>query len=57
MAIPEHPKWPIKIYEGNKVRIVEVELPEVESGTGMQSPLLGSENQNNQKSWWEKFLN
>ena len=60
VAVLEPPKWPIKIYEGNQVRIVEVELPEDESGTGMQSPFLGSDdrnNQNNQESWWKRFLN
>jgi pilus assembly protein CpaB len=57
VAVPEPPKWPIKIYEGSQVRIVEVELPQDDSGTGRQSPFLGSDDHNNQKSWWKRFLN
>ena len=60
VVVEEPPKWEIKIYEGNQVRVEEVELPEEESGTGMQSSFLGPDdrdNQNHLKNWLKRFLN
>lgn len=57
VVVQEPPTWEIKIYEGSQVRVEVVELPEAESGTGVHSPFLGTDDQNKSESWLKRLFN